>query len=220
MNWLTGSRGSTPRLPRSRVLPTHSPPREASAFQPLGSPEPSVSASLPTAGLLLPGWMQKRPGVSAATQTEAGQGRELGGCFPFLLGSLPNFFPIPGTTAHLGRRSSLGRSGLTTPGGKPWILDVNLPEREKASAGAAPCPPDTHVAFLILRASGRGGPTHLPRHSEGPSRQEASFSLCKALGSFLFLCILLAILYPVWEFQEHLPLSSAQPHLCERSPRA
>lgn len=161
-----------PRLPRSRVLPTHSPPREASAFQPLGSPESSVSASLPTAGLLLLGWMQKRSGVSAATQTEGGQGRGLGGCFPFLLGSLPNFSSIPGTTAHLGR-SSLGWSGLTTPGGKPWILGINLPAREKASAGAPLCPTDTHAAFLILRASGKGGPTRWPRHSEGPSRREA-----------------------------------------------
>lgn len=46
-------------------------------------------------------------------------------------------------------------------------------------------------------------------------REEASFSLCKTLGSFLFLCILLAILYPVWEFQEHLRLSFAQPHMCK-----
>ena len=57
--------------------------------------------------------------------------------------------------------------------------------------------------------------SHPPRSSERPSRQEARVSLCKALGSLLFLCILLAILHPVWEFQEHLPLSLAQPHMCE-----
>ena len=47
-------------------------------------------------------------------------------------------------------------------------------------------------------------------------RQEASFSLCKKhlAPSSLSLCILLAILYPVWEFQKHLQLSFVQPHIC------
>lgn len=35
------------------------------------------------------------------------------------------------------------------------------------------------------------------------------------LGNFHFLCILLAMSYPVWEFQEHLRLSLAQPHMYE-----
>lgn len=88
-----------------------------------------------------------------------------------------------------------------------WI-ETDQSERGPA-AGAELCPADTHAGFLILR---RPDP---PGRSNRPMRREASFLLCKALGSFLFLCILLAILYPVWEFQEHLRLSFAQPHMCE-----
>lgn len=92
----------------------------------------------------------------------------------------------------------------------------NRPGREKASAGAALCPADMHTGSLIsLGLLEKEAQSHPPWSSKRPSRQEARVSLCKALGSLLFLCILLAILHPVWELQEHLPLSLAHPHMCE-----
>lgn len=91
-----------------------------------------------------------------------------------------------------------------------------------------PHPVESHGSWIETDQSERAGcwSRALPcRHALGfPNPQEArpagalqqaSFSLCKALGSFLFLCILLAILHPVWEFQEHLRLSFAQRHMCE-----
>lgn len=52
------------------------------------------------------------------------RGRDQGGCSPFLLGSLPDFFSIPGTKAQLGR-TSLGSSvGPTTPGGSLRVPNV------------------------------------------------------------------------------------------------
>lgn len=90
--------------------------------------------------------------------------------------------------------------------------------RRELSAAAALCPPDRQTGRFPnpwdfrKRRPDRLGTRFAP--SERLRRQEASFSLCKALGSFLFPCILLAILYPVWEFQKHLHLSSVQPHMC------
>lgn len=58
-----------------------------------------------------------------------------------------------------------------------------------------------------FRKRGPDPPTHRPTvgRAKRPSHgTDASSSLCKPLGSFHVLCILLAILYPVWEFQEHL----------------
>lgn len=138
------------------------------------------------------------------------QERQLGGCVQLLSGPLPEFFSIPGTEAHLAGEQSLAASGPTAPGGKPWVLDINRPEREKASCwgGAVPCsytrgfpnPQD-------FRKKGAPRPTHRAVLREAIA-QEASFSLCKTTwllpGS---LASLLAILHPVWEFQEHLRLS-------------
>lgn len=209
---LSVSSGSTPEYPEIGLYLTRNLPTRGLCLQPLWL---SKSSRLPSFSLL-----------PAATQTEFHskqwgegdtQGRELGGCFQFLLGPLPDFFSIPGTEAHLVEEQPLAASGPTTPGGKPWILDLNRPKREKASCwgGAVPC---SHAHWFPnpqdFRKRGPDPPTHRGALQEAIA-QEASCSLCKPLGFLHVLCILLAILYPVWEFQAHMRLSFAQPHMCK-----
>lgn len=147
-----------PRTPRNRVLPPSPPAREASATRLSALPNPSCfhlapSPSLSPAGPPLPEGMQKtlsarlpsacRHADRIPFRTGGGgaQGRELGGRSQFLLGPLPDFFLIPGTDAHLVDEQPLAASGPATPGGKPRILELNRPKREKASCwrGALPC---------------------------------------------------------------------------------
>ena len=114
-------------------------PREASASSHSGLPNlPFLHFSqprpFPWPASSFQAGCKNGPGVSATPcpQTEGGQGRDQGGCSPFLLGSLPDFFSIPGTKAQLGRRTSLGSSGPATPGGKPQIPNVK-PTRARES---------------------------------------------------------------------------------------
>lgn len=108
----------------------------------------------------------------------------------------------------------LGCLWATTPGGKPRILDLNRPKRERAVCWSRALPCRHARGFPNPGTSGAGGPAH--RGLQEAMGQETSL-LCQTRGSFPFLCILLATLYPVWEFQEHLRLSLAQPHVCKPS---
>lgn len=145
------------------------------------------------------------------------------GWWLLVLGSLPDFLSTLGTKVHLDRRTHcLAASGPTTPRAKLWILDRN-PTRvgESCLQQSSPLPSRQARWLPNPRDFRRRRPdclgTRLLSHRDLTDRRqdrEASFSLCKVLGSFLSFCILLAILYPVWEFQKHLQLSFVQPHMC------
>lgn len=115
-----------------------------------------LTHNLPTRGLCLqPPWLSKSsrlPSFSvlpAATQTEfhskwgGGGGGNPGKRAGWLL-SVP-FRPAAGFLFHprhrgtSGEEQPLAASGPTTPGGKPWILDLNRPKREKASCPGRRC---------------------------------------------------------------------------------
>lgn len=160
-------------MPRNRDAP-HSPPAmRGLCLQPLWF---STSSRLPSFSLL-PACHPDRIPCKTVWGGKGAQERQLGGCFQLLSGPLPDFFSIPGTEAHLVEEPSLAASGPTTPGGKPWILDINRPKREKASCwgSAVPC------------SYTRGFPNPQDFRKKGaPDRptvrciaQEASFSLCK-----------------------------------------
>lgn len=138
--------------------PMYYPQQEASASNSLCFQRFPVSAlplgpALPTVRLRGPGWRRNGPELSLLPPRETSiqnedPGKELGGCFQFLLGPMPDFFSIPGTKAHLVRRAhSLAASGPTTPSGKARILDRNRPKQDKAVCWSRP-PPSRHTRWF------------------------------------------------------------------------
>lgn len=156
---------------------------------------------------------------SAATQTEfhskGGGSREESWVAPF--SSSQGRCPIS-SLSWAAKHTGLGEPWLPASPpqllGTPRILDRHRPKARERSYWSRALPCRHARGFPNPRAFRKRRPDP-PQRSNRPMGREASFSLCKTLGSFLFLCILLAILYPVWEFQEHLRLSFAQPHMCK-----
>lgn len=133
---LAAPSGSTPGCPEIGLRLTRHPPQEASASSLSGFPHLPGFRLSPFC--LLP---PRQNSIQTVSGGKGAQERQLGGCVQLLSGPLPEFFSIPGTEAHLAGEQSLAASGPTAPGGKPWVLDINRPEREKASCwgGTVPC---------------------------------------------------------------------------------
>lgn len=172
-----------------------------------------------------PGWIQNaiHTGSSSCCHPDRnplkkGSPGKRNGWWLLVLGLWPDFPSTLGTKVHLGEEhTAWPPPALPHPEESCGSWTETQPEPERAVCCSSPLPSRQARRLpnpwnLRKRRPDRLGTCLLSQRGCADRRQ--AFHYVKHLAPSSSLCILLAILYPVWEFQKHLQLSFVQPHMC------